>query len=49
MSTAVAACLTPLHHRHFCVLEWIESGVVRRAEDVERYLEIPVVGRIPGQ
>ncbi len=30
------------------VLEWIESGVVRRAEDVERYLEIPVVGRIPG-
>lgn len=31
------------------VLEWIESGVVRRAEDVERYLEIPVVGRIPGQ
>lgn len=31
------------------VLEWIESGVVRRAEDVERYLDIPVVGRIPGQ
>jgi len=31
------------------VLEWIESGVLRRAEDVERYLEIPVVGRIPGQ
>ncbi len=31
------------------VLEWVESGVVRRAEDVERYLEIPVVGRIPGQ
>lgn len=31
------------------VLEWIESGVVRRAEDVERYLEIPVVGQIPGQ
>lgn len=30
------------------VLEWIESGVVRRAEDVERYLEIPVVGQIPG-
>ena len=30
------------------VLEWIESGVVRRAEDVERYLDIPVVGRIPG-
>ena len=31
------------------VLEWIASGVVRRAEDVERYLDIPVVGRIPGQ
>ncbi len=31
------------------VLEWVESGVVRRAEDVERYLDIPVVGRIPGQ
>jgi capsular polysaccharide biosynthesis protein len=30
------------------VLEWIESGVLRRAEDVERYLDIPVVGRIPG-
>lgn len=29
------------------VLEWIESGVIRRAEDVERYLEIPVIGRIP--
>ncbi len=31
------------------VLEWIESGVVRRTEDVERYLEIPVIGTIPGQ
>jgi capsular polysaccharide biosynthesis protein len=31
------------------VLEWIESGVVRRSEDVERYLEIPVIGTIPGQ
>jgi protein tyrosine kinase modulator len=31
------------------VLEWIESGVVRRAEDVERFLDIPVVGRIPNQ
>lgn len=29
------------------VLEWLESGILRRAEDVERYLEIPVVGRIP--
>jgi capsular polysaccharide biosynthesis protein len=31
------------------VLEWLESGVVRRSEDVERYLEIPVVGNIPSQ
>lgn len=31
------------------VLEWIESGVVRRGEDIERYLEIPVIGTIPGQ
>lgn len=31
------------------VLEWIESGVVRRSEDVERYLDIPVVGTIPQQ
>lgn len=30
-------------------LEWIESGVVRRTEDVERFLEIPVIGSIPGQ
>jgi capsular polysaccharide biosynthesis protein len=30
-------------------LEWLESGVVRRSEDVERYLEIPVIGTIPGQ
>ena len=30
-------------------LEWIESGVVRRTEDVERYLEIPVIGTIPSQ
>jgi len=30
-------------------LEWIESGVVRRTEDVERYLEIPVIGTIPTQ
>ena len=29
------------------VLEWVESGVVRRPEDVERYLEIPVIGSIP--
>lgn len=31
------------------VLEWIESGIVRRAEDVERYLDIPVIGSIPQQ
>ncbi len=31
------------------VLEWIESGVVRRTVDVERYLEIPVIGTIPEQ
>jgi capsular polysaccharide biosynthesis protein len=29
------------------VLEWVESGVVRRSEDVERYLDIPVIGSIP--
>ena len=31
------------------ILEWIESGVVRRSEDIERYLEIPVIGTIPNQ
>lgn len=31
------------------VLEWVESGVVRRSEDIERYLEIPVIGTIPNQ
>jgi capsular polysaccharide biosynthesis protein len=30
-------------------LEWIESGVVRRPIDVERYLEISVIGTIPEQ
>lgn len=30
-------------------LEWIESGIVRRPEDVERFLDIPVVGTIPHQ
>lgn len=29
------------------VLEWVESGIMRRSEDVEKYLEIPVIGRIP--
>jgi capsular polysaccharide biosynthesis protein len=28
-------------------LEWVESGVVRRSEDVERYLAVPVIGTIP--
>ncbi|MCB8944217.1 MAG: hypothetical protein H6658_10725 [Ardenticatenaceae bacterium] len=29
------------------VLEWIESGIMRRTEDVEKYLDIPVIGSIP--
>lgn len=29
------------------ILEGIDAGVVRRAEDVERYLDIPVIGSIP--
>lgn len=29
------------------LLEWKASGVVRRSEDVERYLCIPVIGTIP--
>jgi capsular polysaccharide biosynthesis protein len=31
------------------ILEWIESGVVRRTVDVERYLDVPVIGTIPEQ
>lgn len=31
------------------VLEWIESGIMRRTVDVERYLDIPVIGTIPEQ
>jgi capsular polysaccharide biosynthesis protein len=31
------------------LLEWLASGVIRRGEDVERYLDIPVVGSIPQQ
>ena len=31
------------------LLEWLESGVMQRSEDVERYLEIPVIGTIPQQ
>jgi len=30
-------------------LEWFESGVVRRTEDIERFLEIPVIGIIPNR
>jgi capsular polysaccharide biosynthesis protein len=30
------------------LLEWLDSGVVRRPDDVERYLDLPVVGTIPG-
>lgn len=30
------------------VLEWLESGIVRRGNDVERFLDIPVIGTIPG-
>lgn len=29
------------------ILEWIESGIIRRSEDIERYLGIPVIGTIP--
>ncbi len=29
------------------LLEWLESGVLRRPTDIEKYLEIPVVGTIP--
>jgi capsular polysaccharide biosynthesis protein len=29
------------------LLEWLASGVMRRSDDVERYLDIPVIGTIP--
>lgn len=29
------------------LLEWFESGIMRRTDDIERYLELPVVGTIP--
>lgn len=29
------------------VLEWVESGIMRRSEDVERFLDVPVIGKIP--
>lgn len=31
------------------LLEWIESGIVHRPEDIERYLDMPVIGTIPNQ
>lgn len=31
------------------LLEWLESGVVRQQNDIERYLDIPVIGSIPGR
>ncbi len=30
------------------VLEWRESGIMRRKQDIERHLDIPVIGTIPG-
>lgn len=29
------------------LLEWVSSGVIHRSQDIERYLDIPVVGTIP--
>lgn len=31
------------------ILEWIQSGTVHRREDVERYLDIPIIGTIPSK
>ena len=31
------------------ILEFLESNVVRRANDVERYLQLPVLGNLPHQ
>ncbi len=28
-------------------LEWIQSGTIHRRDDVERYLDVPVIGTIP--
>ncbi|MCZ7672658.1 MAG: Wzz/FepE/Etk N-terminal domain-containing protein [Chloroflexi bacterium] len=30
-------------------LEWYESGIIKRTEDVDRYLDVPVIGSIPNQ
>ena len=29
------------------ILEWIDSGILRRGEDIERFLDVPLVGTIP--
>ncbi len=29
------------------LLEWIDSGILRRKEDIEKHLDIPVIGTIP--
>lgn len=31
------------------LLEWLASGIMRRSEDIERFLDVPVVGTIPNQ
>ena len=31
------------------LLEWLEAGTVRRTEDVERFLDVPLIGQIPSQ
>ncbi|MCA9940346.1 MAG: hypothetical protein KC418_17030 [Anaerolineales bacterium] len=31
------------------VLEWLASGVVRRPDDIDRYLDIPIIGVIPSK
>ncbi|MFT5193602.1 MAG: succinoglycan biosynthesis transport protein ExoP [Cellvibrionaceae bacterium] len=29
------------------LLEWIDSGILRRKEDIEKHLDLPVIGSIP--
>lgn len=29
------------------LIEWLESGVLRRPEDIERVMDLPVIGKIP--
>jgi capsular polysaccharide biosynthesis protein len=31
------------------LLEWLDAGTVRRAADVERFLNVPLIGQIPQQ